>query len=92
MGQTEPAGLIRGEGWRPVGGGRSERPEVPVDQRRQHFADDAASDGPKPLAVVPRVGLLEHVEPERRLPDLAAVRQAHFLRRQRVSVMGVPFG
>ena len=49
----------------------------------QHLADDPASDRTEPVAVVQDLGLLEDVEPQRRLAVPAVLGEANLLGGQR---------
>ena len=56
---------------------------VGVDDPDQHLADDPAADGAELLAVVQDVGLLEDVEPQRRLAVPAVLGEADLLGAER---------
>src|SRR6266545_2856098 len=72
-----------GEGGAPGGVDRPVGLAVGVDEADQDLADDAAADRAEPLAVAAVLGLLEDVEPQRRLLPPAGPGEADLLGRQR---------
>jgi hypothetical protein len=58
---------------------RPQRFRVGVDDSDQHFADDPPADGTETVAVLQRLGLLEDVEPQRRLCAPSSRREADLI-------------